>query len=77
MIVHVGKCKKRTNIPQKKCQEVISYVNNTDIHKVMRIAKLYADKNKWHEKFFCMKSYKYFTKALRDIVEIFLWLGMK
>ena len=77
MIVHVGKCKKRTNIPQKKCQEVISYVNNTDIHKVMSIVKLYADKNKWHEKFLCMKSYKYFTKALRDIVEIFLWLGMK
>ena len=38
--------KKEPTYRKKKCQEVISYVNNTDIHKVMRIVKLYADKNK-------------------------------
>ena len=37
---------KKNQHTAKKCQEVISYVNNTDIHKVMRIVKLYADKNK-------------------------------
>ena len=43
----------------------------------MNISKLNADKNKSHEKFFSLKTYKYSIKALHDIVEIFLRQGLQ